>query len=65
MLALVSERSHRLLWGLAAIRVAIVISRVLKLVVLRLEQRRPDEERDLIRLRRDRLHARRRRDLTL
>src|SRR3954469_23964032 len=51
MLALVPGRYDRLLWGLAAILVAIVVSRVLKLVVLRLPERRPDEERELIRLR--------------
>jgi hypothetical protein len=51
MLALVSGRYDRLLWGLAAILIAIVVSRLLKLVVLRLEDRRPGEERELLRLR--------------
>jgi hypothetical protein len=51
MLALASGRYDRLLWGLAAILIAIVVSRLLKLVVLRLEDRRPGEERELLRLR--------------
>jgi Mechanosensitive ion channel len=52
VLALLSGRYDRLLWGVAAILVAIVASRAFKLVVLRLEQRSPGEERDLLRLRR-------------
>jgi mechanosensitive ion channel-like protein len=52
MLALLSGRYDRLLWGLAAILIAVVVSGALKLVVVRLEQRRPAEERELLRLQR-------------
>jgi moderate conductance mechanosensitive channel len=42
----------RLLYGALAILVAVALARVLKWVVLRLEQRHPDEEQELLRLRR-------------
>jgi hypothetical protein len=42
----------RLLYGALAILVAVVLARVLKWVVLRLEQHHPGEERELVRLRR-------------
>jgi small conductance mechanosensitive channel len=54
MLGLFSpETDRRLLWGAAAIVVAVVVSRVLKLVAGRLSERRATEERELMRLRRD------------
>ena len=45
-------RYDGLLWGLVVILVAILASRILKWTVVRLEARRPDEERELSRLRR-------------
>jgi hypothetical protein len=51
MLALFG-RYDGLLWGLVAILSAILLSRILKWVVARLERRHPDEERELERLRR-------------
>lgn len=42
----------RLLWSALAIVIAVVLSRVLKWIVLRLEARHPDEERELLRLQR-------------
>ena len=51
MLALFG-RYDGLLWGLVAILSAILLSRVLKWVVARLERSHPDEERELERLRR-------------
>jgi hypothetical protein len=51
-LQLVSTRYDRLVWGAIAILVAVVLSTVVRRVVARLEERRPAEERELIRLRR-------------
>jgi len=51
MLALFG-RYDGLLWGLVAILSAILLSRILKWVVARLERSHPDEERELERLRR-------------
>jgi hypothetical protein len=45
-------RYENLLWGVVVVGVAFVLSRALKLVLRRLEQRRPEEERELVRLRR-------------
>jgi len=42
----------RVIWGAAAILLAVVLGRVLKWWVRRLEERRPGEERELLRLRR-------------
>jgi small conductance mechanosensitive channel len=47
-----SGRYDRLIWCAVAIGAAFVLSRVLKLIVNRLEARHPDEERELARLRR-------------
>ena len=52
MLAFLAGRYERLLWGAAAIVIAVALARVLKWSVHRLEQRRPGEERELLRLRR-------------
>jgi hypothetical protein len=52
MLAFLAGRYERLLWGAAAIVIAVALARVLKWSVHRLEQRRPAEERELLRLRR-------------
>jgi Mechanosensitive ion channel len=52
MLAFLAGRFDRLLWGAAAIVIAVALARVLKWAVNRLEQRRPGEERELLRLRR-------------
>jgi predicted PurR-regulated permease PerM len=52
MLAFLAGRYERLLWGAAAIVIAVALARVLKWAVHRLEQRRPGEERELLRLRR-------------
>jgi hypothetical protein len=49
---LLPDRYDRLLWGAAAILVAVVLSRVLKWIFASLDERRPDEERELVRLRR-------------
>jgi moderate conductance mechanosensitive channel len=51
-LAVLSGRYDRLVWGAVAIAAALLFSRLLRLVVPRLEAQRPAEERDLIRLRR-------------
>jgi small-conductance mechanosensitive channel len=45
------DHVERLLWGALAIVIAVVLSRVLKWVVRRLEQRHPAEERELRQLR--------------
>jgi moderate conductance mechanosensitive channel len=45
-------RYDRLLWGAATIVAALLLSRLLRMVVAPLEARRPDEERELERLRR-------------
>jgi hypothetical protein len=50
-LAAVLGVDERIWWGLIAIAGAIVLGRALKLVGSRLEQRRPSEERELMRLR--------------
>jgi small-conductance mechanosensitive channel len=50
--ALISHRVDKLVWGAAAIVLAILLRRVLKLIVARLADRSPIEERDLLRLRR-------------
>jgi small-conductance mechanosensitive channel len=50
--AVLSGRYDRLVWGGVAIAAALVLSRVLRLFVARLEARHPDEERELARLRR-------------
>jgi hypothetical protein len=42
----------RLLWGVAAIVLAVVLGRIVRWVGTRLEARHPDEERELVRLRR-------------
>lgn len=52
MLALFPGRYDRLLWGAAAILVAVVLSRVLKLIFTKLDERLPEQERELARLRR-------------
>jgi small-conductance mechanosensitive channel len=51
-LAFLAGRFDRLLWGVAAIVLAVLLARVLKTIVFRLEQRQPGEERELLRLRR-------------
>jgi Mechanosensitive ion channel len=51
-LGLLPAHVDRLLWGALAIVIAWVLARILKRVVLRLEQRDPDEEKELVRLRR-------------
>jgi small-conductance mechanosensitive channel len=51
-LAFLAGRFDRLLWGVVAIVLAVVLARVLKTIVFRLEQRQPGEERELLRLRR-------------
>jgi hypothetical protein len=51
-LAILPGRADRLLWGAAAITLAVALAWALKLIVLRLEQRDPGEERELLRLRR-------------
>jgi small conductance mechanosensitive channel len=50
--AVFSGRYDRLIWCAVAIAAAFVLSRLLRLVVARLEARHPDEERELARLRR-------------
>jgi hypothetical protein len=50
--AIISDKYDKLLWGVAAIVGALVLSRLLRLVVARLEARHPKEERELRRLRR-------------
>jgi moderate conductance mechanosensitive channel len=52
MVARLTGHYDRLIWGAVAIAVAVVLSRVLHRVVYRLDQRRAEEERDLVRLRR-------------
>jgi Mechanosensitive ion channel len=52
MLGLLTGRYDRLVWGAAAIVLAIVLGRVARWVVAHLEARHPDEERELARLRR-------------
>jgi len=50
--AVFSGRYDRLIWCGVAIAVAIVLTRILRLIVARLEARHPGEERELARLRR-------------
>jgi moderate conductance mechanosensitive channel len=50
--AVLDPRYDRLLWGAATIVAALLLSRALRLIVAVLESRRPDEERELVRLRR-------------
>ena len=50
--AILSGRYDRLVWGAVAIAAALILSRILRLFVARLEARHPDEERELARLRR-------------
>ena len=52
LFAFLSGRYDRLAWGVVAIAVAVILSRLMRLVVARLEARHPDEERELARLRR-------------
>jgi small conductance mechanosensitive channel len=51
-LAVFSARGDRLLWGAAAIVAALLLSRLLHVFVAALERRHPEEERELVRLRR-------------
>jgi Mechanosensitive ion channel len=51
-LGLLPEEYDRLLWGAAAIALAVVLRGLLKAVAYRLEHRHPDEEKELLRLRR-------------
>ena len=50
--AVLSGRYDRLVWGAVAIAAALLFSRIVRLVVPRLEAQRPAEERELVRLRR-------------
>jgi moderate conductance mechanosensitive channel len=50
LLAVLSGRYDRLIWGAAAIVVALLLSRLMRALVARLESRHPDEERELARL---------------
>jgi moderate conductance mechanosensitive channel len=52
MVAALPEHYDRVLWGAVAILVAIALGRVLKLIAAALGEQRPDEERELRRLRR-------------
>src|SRR5437763_12509331 len=52
LIAFFSGRYDRLIWGVVAVLAAFVLSRLLRGVVAGLEQRHPDEERELARLRR-------------
>src|SRR3954467_4730940 len=52
LIAVLSGRYDRLIWGAVAVVVAFVLSRVLRRFVRVLEARHPDEERELARLRR-------------
>ncbi len=52
IVAALSERSEKLLLGVAAGLLAVVASRLLRRLVARLEARHPEEERELVRLRR-------------
>src|SRR5687768_12863540 len=52
IIAIISDRSDKLLWGAAAIVASLVVTRFLRFVVARLEARHPKEERELARLRR-------------
>jgi moderate conductance mechanosensitive channel len=50
--AVFDPQYDRLLWGAATIVTALLLSRTLRLLVSTLESRHPDEERELVRLRR-------------
>ena len=50
--AVFSGRYDRLIWGVVAVLAAFVLSRLLHGIVAELESRHPDEERELVRLRR-------------
>jgi moderate conductance mechanosensitive channel len=52
LFAVFSGRYDRLIWCAVAIATALILSRLLRLIVARLEARHPDEERELARLRR-------------
>jgi mechanosensitive ion channel-like protein len=52
LLAVLTDRYDRLLWGLVAILLAVVLSQLLKRIVLRLQEQRPGAERELLQLRR-------------
>jgi small conductance mechanosensitive channel len=52
IVAILNGRWDKLIWGAIAIGAALLVSRLLRAVVARLEARHPDEERELIRLRR-------------
>jgi len=52
LVGLLPGHYDRLLWGAVAIALSVVFGRVLRWVGYNLEQRRPDEERELLRLRR-------------
>jgi small conductance mechanosensitive channel len=51
-LAVFSDRYDRLFWGVVTILLAYLLSTVLKRIVMRLQERRPGEERELLQLRR-------------
>ena len=51
LFAVFSGRYDRLIWGAAAIVAALLLSRLMRVFVARLESRHPDEERELARLR--------------
>ncbi|MGE5433174.1 MAG: mechanosensitive ion channel family protein [Candidatus Doudnabacteria bacterium] len=51
MLALLSSRADRLIWGAVAILIAVVLGRALKVIAGRLGERRPSEEHELQQLR--------------
>jgi small conductance mechanosensitive channel len=50
--ALLHDPYDRLVWGATAIAVAVVLGRLLRWIGFNLEQRRPEEERELLQLRR-------------
>lgn len=51
-MALLHDPYDRLVWGATAIAVAVVLGRLLRWIGFNLEQRRPEEERELLQLRR-------------
>ena len=51
MLAILSSRADRLIWGAVAILIAVVLGRTLKVIAGRLGERRPSEEHELQQLR--------------
>ena len=48
LFAIISDKYDKLLWGVAAIVAALLVSRLLRIVVGRLEARHPKEERELV-----------------